>query len=99
MMSEMLGVLEQRLERAEAQHLVEDLLDQPLALAAPHQFGVFGEGRIHALSDARRACPRLRRGDDLHLLDEPPVDAVLELLVRIRLAQLRRGCGLGPAWS
>ena len=78
-----LVVLEQQLERTEAECLVEDLIDQPLALVAVQQ-RVFGVAEL--LDDTSDLVPKrlgVDLGDAIHVepIDESHMDVALERFV------------------
>ena len=80
MMSPILSSLSKQLERPEAERLVEDLVDQPLALVAVQQ-RVFGVAEL--LDDASDLVAQrlgVDLGDAVHVepVDEPHVDMPLE---------------------
>ena len=83
-------VFEERLDGAEAKHLVADVGEQLIALAARDGEGVLLELFLHiAVDDGRDFIDVLRRGRQRqlllrrHLLDDALVDALLEDLVRL----------------
>ena len=74
-------VLEQQLERAEAERLVEHLVDEPLALAAVEQ-RVFGVAQVlddQADLAAQRVAFQVADARQVELVDQLAVDAPLEL--------------------
>ncbi len=75
-------VLEQHLERAEAERLVEHLVDEPLALHAVEQ-RVLGVAQVlddEADLAAQRVALQVADARQVELVDELAVDAALELL-------------------
>ncbi len=104
MMSPILSSLSKQLERPEAERLVEDLVDQPLALVAVQE-RVLGVAEL--LDDAPDLVAQrlgVDLGDAVHVepVDQPHVDVALERLVLLLgrvdflggprfVARLRRG--------
>ena len=75
-------VLEQHLQRAEAERLVEHLVDQPLALHAVEQ-RVFGVAQVlddQADFAAQRVAVQVADARQVELVDELAVDEPLEFL-------------------
>ena len=91
------GVLEQQLERAEAERLVEHFLDQPLALAAVEQ-RVFGVAEVlddQADLAAQHVAFQLADARQVELVDELAVDPALEVL---EIGTLVLFAGAGRQW-
>ena len=89
-MSEIVRVLQQRLQRAQAQCFVLDLEDQPFPFHPGHGDPCLGDQALHdRLDDAGELIGRnLGNGGQVHPVDQFPVDVALELLVRLDLGVL-----------
>ena len=99
----MVGVLEQHLQRAEAEGLVEHLVDEPFALHAVEQ-RVFGVAQ--ALDDqadfaAQRVAVQVADPRQVELIDQLAVDQSLELLEAriLRLVGTRRRSSRFQRWQ
>src|SRR4051812_34641802 len=96
-------IAQQRLERAETGHLVEQILDQGLALLAIERQLRLGEhaGQDQTQLVAQLGARQLLDGAEIQLLDQLAVPAVLERLIardrRAEVGERRRGRARGWA--
>ena len=96
-MSEIVGIAEQRLERAEPEHLVDQLAEQDVTFSKTDRRRFFGEQLAHQRADLALRTPAvgLRQRFEVQPVQKLLVDAGLQLgilrpLLRIGGAHARR---------